>query len=37
MGKKKKPSNKLEIARTILEMLAYIAAIATAIYEMVKG
>lgn len=39
MGKptKKKPKNKLETARTILEMLAYIATIASAIYQMFKG
>ncbi len=39
MGKptKKKPKNKLETARTILEMLAYIATIVSAIYQMFKG
>lgn len=35
--KKKKPKNKLETARTILEMLAYISAIVSAIYQMFKG
>ena len=35
--KKKKPKNKLETARTVLEMLAYIATIASAIYQMFKG
>jgi len=35
--KKKKPKSKLETARTILEMLAYIAAIASAIHQMLKG
>lgn len=37
MGKKKKPKDKLEIARTVLEMLAYIAAIVSVIYEIAKG
>ena len=36
-AKKKKPKDKLETARTILEMLAYIAAIASAVYQMFKG
>lgn len=35
--KKKKPNNTMETARTILEMLAYIATIASAIYQMLKG
>lgn len=34
---KKKPNNTMETARTILEMLAYIATIASAIYQMLKG
>lgn len=37
MGKKKKPKDKLEITRTVLEMLAYIAAIVGVIYEIAKG
>lgn len=38
MGKKKKkPSNKLETVKTIVEILAGIAAIAKAIYEMLEG
>ena len=38
MGKKKKkPSNKLETAKTIVEILAGITAIVQAIYEMLKG
>ncbi len=36
-SKKKKPKNRVETARTILEMLAYIATIASAIYQMLKG
>lgn len=35
--KKKKPKDKLKIARTVLEMLAYIAAIVSVIYEISKG
>lgn len=35
--KKKKPQNKLEPARTILEMLACIATIAGVLHEMFKG
>lgn len=35
--KKKKPKNSVETARTILEMLAYIATIASAIFQMLKG
>lgn len=35
--KEKKPNNKLETARTILEMLAYIATIVSAIHQMLKG
>ena len=35
--KKKKPKSKSEAARTILEMLAYIATIASAISQMLKG
>ena len=35
--KKKKPKSKVEVARTILEMLAYIATIASAISQMLKG
>ena len=35
--KKKKPKSKLETARTILEMLAYIATIASVIYQLIKG
>ena len=35
--KKKKPRNNLETVRTILEMLAYIATIVSAIYQMFKG
>ncbi len=35
--KKKKPQNKLETARTILEMLAYIAAIVSAINQVLRG
>ena len=35
--KKRKPKNKLEIAKTILEMLAYIVTIVSAIYQMLKG
>lgn len=38
MGKsKKKPSNKLETLKTIVEILAGITAIVKAIHEMVKG
>lgn len=38
MGKKKKkPSNKLEKLKTIIEILAGITAIVKAIYEMLKG
>lgn len=38
MGKKKKkPSNKLETVKTIVEILAGITAIAKAVYEMLKG
>ena len=38
MGKKKKkPSNKLETAKMIVEILAGITAIVQAIYEMLKG
>lgn len=35
--KRKKPQNKLETARTILEMLAYITTIVSAIRQMFKG
>lgn len=35
--KKKKPSNKLEKLKTIIEILAGITAIVKAIYEMLKG
>lgn len=35
--KKKKPSNKWKIAKAILEVLAYIATIASALYQMLKG
>lgn len=35
--KKKKPSNKLETLKTIVEILAGITAIVKAIYEMFKG
>ena len=35
--KKKKPLNKLETARTVLEIVAYAATIASAIYQMLKG
>lgn len=35
--KKKKPKDKLEIVRTVLEMSAYIAAIVQVIYEIAKG
>ena len=37
MGKKKKPKDKLEITSTVLEMLAYLAAIVGVIYEIAKG
>ena len=38
MGKKKKkPSNRLETVKTIVEILAGITAIAKAVYEMFKG
>ena len=38
MGKKKKkPSSKLETAKTIVEILAGITAIVKAIHEMLKG
>lgn len=38
MGKKKKkPSNKLEKLKTIIEILAGITAIVKAIYDMLKG
>ena len=38
MGKpKKKPSNKLETIKTIVEILAGITAIAKVVYEMFKG
>ncbi len=36
-NKKKKPSNKLEKLKTIIEILAGITAIVKAIYEMLKG
>ena len=37
MGKqKKKPQSKLEIMRTVLEMLAYIATIASVIFQVLK-
>lgn len=36
-SKKKKPSNKLEKLKTIIEILAGITAIVKAIYEMLKG
>lgn len=36
-NKKKKPSNKLEKLKTIIEILAGITAIVKAIYEMFKG
>lgn len=35
--KRKKPQNKLETARMILEMLAYITTIVSAIRQMFKG
>ena len=35
--KKKKPQSKQELARTILEMIAYIAAIVSAIYQILRG
>ena len=35
--KRKKPKSKIEIARLVLEMLAYIATIAAAIHTMLKG
>lgn len=35
--KKKKPKDKLEIIRTVFEVLAYIAAIVQVIYEITKG
>lgn len=37
MGKKRKPKSKLEITKTVLEIVAYIAAIANVIREFVKG
>ena len=38
MGKqKKKPSNKLDTVKTIVEILAGITTIAKAVYEMLKG
>lgn len=36
-NKKKKPSNKLDKLKTIIEILAGITAIVKAIYEMLKG
>nr|DAH99687.1 MAG TPA: hypothetical protein [Caudoviricetes sp.] len=35
--KKKKPVNKLEIVKTVVEILAGIATIVSAIYSMFKG
>jgi hypothetical protein len=35
--KRKKPKSKMETARLVLEMLAYIATIAAAIHAMLKG
>lgn len=35
--KRKKPKSKVEMARLVLEMLAYIATIAAAIHTMLKG
>lgn len=38
MGKKKKkPKSKLEIVRTVFEILAYISTIVTTIYTILKG
>lgn len=36
-SKKKKPSSKLEIFKTIVEILAYIANIVLVIYTILKG
>lgn len=36
-AKKKKPLNKWQMAKTILEVLAYIASITSAIYQILKG
>ncbi len=37
MGKKKKPSKKLECIKTIIEILAGLANIALVIYTILKG
>lgn len=36
-NKKKKPSNKLETVKTIVEILAGLTTIAKMVYEMLKG
>lgn len=36
-NRKKKAPDKLEAARVVLEMLAYIATIAVAVWQIVKG
>lgn len=36
-SKKKKPSSKWKKAKAILEVLAYIATIVSAVYQMLKG
>ena len=37
MGRKKKPSNNIEVAKAIVELLAGLTAIAKTIYDMIKG